>query len=783
MKKEKIYEKAWYVYLAVIMAVVMYTIVSFGRPHTWAGFNSGVCYALSEGWSFQQGGQSAQQVSLPMKVCFSKESPQAIISRRLPEQIPVGWYLEIPAPLDLVQVYIDQTRVLDYKGPEGFLASGMPANEKLFVKLQKEDGGKELTIIFKSPMQPYNGSIGNIYIGDHTDIIYHMVSSTWTALTGGLILVIVGVILLILRIFMKTWVTHRNDYFFMGVYILLIGLWFLLQSGMTQLIFQDVALARAAEFFALLSIPIPVIRHIDSVTLQIHHMAAQILSFVSIVCMVLVFTLVYYKRRDFLEVNWINLLVLCATVLYVMVTFIRVRLTDPVLFNELRWLVYANFFLGAGTVLEIADAAFDSYSHVGSFMLPAVVIYCGCAFKWGMLQIRKDEIEKEKVNRQTSAKSEFLANMSHEIRTPVNAILGINDMLRSESTELSVISYADDIEYSARELLSLINKILDSSKLESGKMTLTKADYAVALLIDDLNEEAERYFKPGVKYILKNNPELPSVLYGDEPKICSMVTHVMENAFKYTDEGAVIVSLNFRMKENGDLILIIRVRDTGRGLPEDDQTDIFSQFKRPGYEAQGAGLGLSISWNLARMMNGTITAESADGIGSLFSIEILQEVSSPAPLGIYRPDDREEKSVEDTENGSAEVVNCHILIVDDEPMNLKIACNVLQDTGMRIDTAKDGQEALQKTIQTAYDMILMDHLMPGMSGEDTFRRIRQESSLNRYTPVVILTAEDSEEYRRSIREQGLSGYILKPVTLPAVMEALLQAGVRGGAKR
>ena len=569
----------------------------------------------------------------------------------------------------------------------------------------------------------------------------------------------------------------------MGVYILLIGLWFLLQSGMTQLIFQDVALARAAEFFALLSIPIPVIRHIDSVTLQIHHMAAQILSFVSIVCMVLVFTLVYYKRRDFLEVNWINLLVLCATVLYVMVTFIRVRLTDPVLFNELRWLVYANFFLGAGTVLEIADAAFDSYSHVGSFMLPAVVIYCGCAFKWGMLQIRKDELEKEKVNRQTSAKSEFLANMSHEIRTPVNAILGINDMLRRESTEPSVISYADDIEYSARELLSLINKILDSSKLESGKMTLTKADYAVALLIDDLNEEAERYIKPGVKYILKNNPELPSVLYGDEPKICSMVTHVMENAFKYTDEGAVIVSLDYRMKENGDLVLIIRVRDTGRGLPTGDQTDIFSQFKRPGYEAQGAGLGLSISWNLARMMNGTITAENADGIGSLFSIEILQEVSSSAPLGIYRPAAGEGKNGENRENDGAGLENCHVLIVDDEPMNLKIACNVLANTGMQIDTAKDGQEALQKTMQTAYDVILMDHLMPGMSGEETFRIICRESSLNQHTPVIMLTAEDSEEYRSSIRAQGLSGYILKPVTLPAVMEALLQAGVRGGAKR
>ena len=778
MKKEKIYETAWYVYLAVIISVVIYTILSFSRPYISEGFDSGECYALSEKWDIFLGNSKVQQTTLPVKVRFSQTLSEVTVSRRLPASIPVGWYLEIPAPLDLVQVYIDQTQVLDYTGPKGFLASGMPANEKLFVRLHQKDAGKKLTITFKSPIQPYDGSIGNIYIGDHTAIIYHMIASVWTALVGGTILVVVGVILLILRIFMKKWVTHRNDYFFMGVYILLIGIWFLLQSGMAQLVFQDIAFARAAEFFALLSIPIPVIRHIDSVTMQIHHTLAQILSFISIGSIILIFGLVYYRQMDFLEVNWINLLVLCATVLYVMGTFIQIRLTDRALFDDLKWLVYANFFLGAGTVLEIMDAVFDSYVHVGSFMLPAVVIYCTCAFRWGMQQIRKDEIEKEKVRRQTSAKSEFLANMSHEIRTPVNAILGIDDMLKRESTEPKIISYADDIEYSARELLSLINKILDSSKLESGKMALTKADYAVALLIEDLNENAERYFKSGVKYILKNNPELPSVLYGDEPKICTMVTHIVENAFKYTDDGAVIISLNYRMKDNGDLILIIRIRDTGRGISDDGQTDIFSQFKRPGYEAQGAGLGLSISWKLAQMMNGTIDVESADGIGSLFTIEIPQEISSSVPLGIYRAVAPE---MENPENAERKLSDCHILVVDDEPMNLKIARNVLSDTGITVDTASDGMEALGRAEQTPYDAILMDHLMPGMNGEEVFCRIRSGSGINQKTPVIMLTAENQEAFRNSITEMGFAGYILKPVTRENAVEAMLQAGVRGGA--
>ena len=704
------------------------------------------------------------------------DARQVSLSRVLPQNIPTGWYLSIPAPLNTVAVYIGEQKVLNYQGPEGFLATGMPASEYLFVMLKQDYAGKILTVSFYSPNQNHIGRIEKIYIGDHTDIVYQLVAQKWTALIGGLVLMIFGIILLILRFFMKKWVTHRNDYFFMGIYVFLIGIWFFLVSGMAQLIFEDIAFARALEFFTLLAIPVPVIRHIDSVSQRKYHTVAQLLCYISIFSFILFFTIVYVFHKDFLQINWINLTVLGITIVYVLLTFFLIRQTDRKLYAEIKWLFYANLFLGAGAILEIADAVFYAYQYVGLFMFVSSILYCVCAVEWGMLQIRKDEADKEKIQRQTSAKSEFLANMSHEIRTPVNAVLGINDMLRKESREPKVVSYAKDIESAGRELLMLINKILDSSKLESGRMNLAKTDYSVGLLIDDLNESAAFFYKPEVKYIIKNNPGLPSVLYGDEPKICTLVTNIIENAFKYTQSGAVMVSIDYKNRENGDFFLIIRVRDTGRGMNEITQKNIFHQFARPTYEAEGTGLGLSISWNLVQMMNGKIAVESADGIGSMFTVEIPQEVILNEPLGAY------DTKMEKEQGRSEDTAGIFVLLVDDELMNLKIAKNVLNEMGIRSETAQSGAEAIQKTTNKKYDAILMDYMLPEMNGEETFIHIRKDRhSPNLNTPVIMLTAQDNEEFRNRMIKLGFSAYLLKPLTQKTVADALNQAGVCGGA--
>ena len=776
MKKETLYRTMWYLYLIVIGAVIAYTVISFGRPYSREGFYSSDCHALTDDWDAYYGEQEYYNVSLPLKINTSSDIRQVTLSRVLPQNIPTGWYLSIPAPINTADVYIGDKKVLNYQGPQGFLATGMPANEYLFIMLKQDYAGKILTVSFYSPNENNIGRIEKIYIGDHTDIVYRLVAQKWTTLIGGLILMIFGIILLLLRFFMKKWVTHRNDYFFMGIYVFLIGIWFFLVSGMAQLIFEDIAFTRALEFFTLLAIPVPVIRHIDSVSQNKYHLAAQILCYISIFSFILFFTVVYAFHKDFLQINGINLAVLGATICYVLITFFRIRQTDRKLYANIKWLFYANLFLGAGAILEIGDAIFYAYQHVGVFMFTSAILYCICAFEWGMLQIRRDEADKEKMKRQTSAKSEFLANMSHEIRTPVNAILGINDMLKKESSEPKVVSYAQDIECAGRELLMLINKILESSKLESGRMNLTKADYSVGLLIDDLNENAALFFKPEVKYIIKNNPELPSVLYGDEPKICILATNIIENAFKYTQSGAVIVSIDYRNGENGDVILIIRVRDTGRGMKQSAQKNIFYQFTRPTYEAEGTGLGLSISWNLVKMMEGKITVESADGIGSLFTVEISQEVILNEPLGVY---DTKSERIQESETDTTGIF---ILLVDDEPMNLKMAGNVLDEMHIRSETAQSGAEAVRKTANTKYDAILLDYMLPEMNGEETFLQIRQNrQGPNLNTPVIMLTAQDNEEFRVRMVQLGFSGYLLKPVTQKAVADALNQAGVCGGA--
>ena len=356
MKKETLYRNIWYLYLFVIGAVIVYTIISFWRPYNREGFYSNDGHALTDGWDAYFGEREYYNVSLPLNVDALSDVRQVSLSRVLPQNIPTGWYLSIPAPLNTVAVYIGEQKVLNYQGPEGFLATGMPASEYLFVMLKQDYAGKILTVSFYSPNQNHIGRIEKIYIGDHTDIVYQLVAQKWTALTGGLVLMIFGIILLILRFFMKKWVTHRNDYFFMGIYVFLIGIWFFLASGMAQLIFEDIAFARALEFFTLLAIPVPVIRHIDSVSQNRYHTAAQILCYISIFSFILFFTTVYVFHKDFLEINGINLTVLGATIGYVLLTFFLIRQRDAKLYADIKWLFYANLFLGAGAILEIADA-------------------------------------------------------------------------------------------------------------------------------------------------------------------------------------------------------------------------------------------------------------------------------------------------------------------------------------------------------------------------------------------------------------------------------------------
>ena len=364
------------------------------------------------------------------------------------------------------------------------------------------------------------------------------------------------------------------------------------------------------------------------------------------------------------------------------------------------------------------------------------------------------------------AKSEFLSLMSHEIRTPLNVILGMNDMILKESDNAAIISYANDISGAGQMLLSIINDILDISKIESGKMELINGEYHLGNFIHSIHTMTKvRLNGKQLNLQFTQSDALPSRLYGDETKMLQIVMNLVTNAIKYTDTGSVHVAFeSTASKEPAILNLKISVSDTGRGILPENLDKLFVSFARfdeiKNHGIEGTGLGLSITKSFVEMMGGSISVESEYGKGSVFTVLIPQKIIDSEEIG-HAAADRNN----DFQTGEGAVCPRvkSILAVDDTKLNLKLFKLFLKDFDILIDTALSGGEALQYCYEKKYDMIFLDHMMPNMDGIECLMHIKNDAaSLNKEVPVIILTANAIAGAREDYLAKGFSGYMAKP---------------------
>ena len=386
----------------------------------------------------------------------------------------------------------------------------------------------------------------------------------------------------------------------------------------------------------------------------------------------------------------------------------------------------------------------------------------------------------EQARRANSAKSEFLANMSHEIRTPINAVLGMNEMIIRESTNSRITTYARNVESAGRNLLSIINDILDFSKIEAGKMEISEADYKLSSVLNDVtNMIVFKARQKDLKFSVNVDEALPDGLFGDEVRVRQVITNILNNAVKYTHEGSVTMDVSGEMTEEGSIELVIRITDTGIGIKEDDLPKLFKKFERVDLvrnnTVEGTGLGLSITQNLLRMMGGHVSVESVYGEGSTFTINLPQRVISPEPIGNFHEKFERYVHALKAYHESFKAPDAFLLVVDDTDMNLTVIEGLLSKTDINLDTASSGTEALGFTKQKKYDLILMDHRMPGMDGTQTMNNIRaQTDGLNTGTPIICLTADAVSGARAKYIEQGFTDYLSKPVDGPNLEAALIK---------
>lgn len=399
-----------------------------------------------------------------------------------------------------------------------------------------------------------------------------------------------------------------------------------------------------------------------------------------------------------------------------------------------------------------------------------------------MKTMKELEIAREEANIANRTKSDFLASMSHEIRTPINGILGMNTMILRDSGDPQIVEYAENIRLAGNGLLSIINDILDLTKIESGKMEIVPVDYDLFSIMNDCYQmNRMRAAEKSLEFLFENDPEMPTKYNGDEVRIRQIMNNLISNGIKYTKEGSVRVKAGFIEDQNGDDnengqgTIVISVEDTGIGIKEEDIGNLFKTFTRleqsRNRHIEGTGLGLNITKQLVEMMNGTIEVKSEYGKGSVFTVKIPQKILNRKPMGVFADRQKEQVSVTTDEANTFKAPGKKILVVDDVKMNVLVFKGLLRGTEISIDSALSGAEAIEITKETKYDIIFMDHLMPKMDGIEAFHAIRDDmDNINHDTPVVVLTANAIVGMRATYLEEGFAEYISKPVEQKALLK-------------
>lgn len=365
--------------------------------------------------------------------------------------------------------------------------------------------------------------------------------------------------------------------------------------------------------------------------------------------------------------------------------------------------------------------------------------------------------DKEKAEQTTKAKSEFVSLMSHEIRTPLNAIMGLTYLLlQEENMAQEHKENLQSIHFSSQNMLSLINNTLDFSRIEAGKIELEKVNFQLSDLLKKIHRSLSiRASEKQLSLILDIDDNAPCVVAGDPARLTQVLNNLMSNAIKFTNSGSVTLSTEVVYQSDDDWVLEFKVKDTGVGIPEDRQQQIFERFVQASVATHrqygGTGLGLAITKKLVELQNGSIHLESTPGEGSEFSVR----------LRFLKPDLSFEslRLVEKAEKPDSKLKDAKILVIDDNAINNMVASKLLINWQAEVETAGDGYAALEKIKSTAYDLVLMDLHMPVMNGFDAVAEIRK---LGYTMPIIALTANASEDEKKRILAIGGNDYLTKP---------------------
>lgn len=707
--------------------------------------------------------------------CNAERNEIVTIETKLPDQIPEDSYLCFRSAKQDMEIYVDGELRQTYSTKDTRLVGKVSAAAYIFLQLRVEDEGKGLQLRTRTDSS-YSGIFYSVYVGNRMEIWRVLIKQYGVELVIAFVVLILSIISIVGGLLIRV-LYHRMlsfDYLAWGVFMA--SMWLITNSVLRQLIFPNLSVINDIAFCIIMLLPIPFLLYMNVIQKRRYRKGHQIAVVVAMlnffVCTILHVTHV----RDFTDTIQYMAIISLLAILYMVAT---------IMVDIHRGYIKEYTYVAVGIFLALLAAAFQIFSYFRrTSLFSGVFLSIGLMFLliFAVLNTAREILAMERQKQQALSASEakglFLANMSHEIRTPINAVLGMDAMILRESTEESVREYAMDIQKAGQILLSLINDVLDLTKIESGKMEILVVEYDLSSLIHDVhNMISMKVEGKDLSIQLQVDENLPSKLYGDDIRLRQILVNLLNNAIKYTEKGTVTLSVSGKRIENG-IRLCFEVTDTGIGIKEQDMNRLFQMFERieesRNRNVEGSGLGMSIVVRLLQLMGSKLQVESVYGEGSTFSFEVDQEIAEEDPIG-----NLEERLRNHVNKYSYQVSfvapEAELLVVDDNAINRKVFINLLKETKTHIDEASSGWECLDKVSEKHYDIIFLDDMMPEISGIETLGRLQKlENSFCKDTPVIALTANAVAGAREMYLSEGFRDYLTKPIR-PETLESMILA--------
>ncbi len=722
-------------------------------------------------------GIQADGTRMPIEIPGTIEAErgeQVAIETVLPEDQEHSWCFIRGMQQDY-RIYVDDELRKEYTTEDTRIVGKTSANAYIFFELHESDAGKTLRLEHVSDSS-YTGWFGTIYTGEKYELIRLLIGRYAFRAMLAVVMFVLAALATGYGLLNRFKHHENQELVFVGLAVMICAAWLLVESQLRQFFMTNSTMATSIGFYLVLLLPFPFLAYLNCLQKSRYEKGYTILTVGVLINFVFTTFMQMMGIKDFFEIMMTSHVMIVATCLYGIVTIIldikRKYIRD-----------YINVAIGFCVVavsgfVEIILVYKNSEVENGVCLSFGLLFLLGTAVSRIIKVILQNEKEKEAAVIASQTKMQFLANMSHEVRTPINSIIGMNEMVLRCNSDPETREYATNIQSASRLLLGLVNDILDFSKIDAGKLDIIEVDYHLPTMLSDvLQGNQEKAKQKGLELTLNVDDALPVRLRGDDIRIRQVINNLVSNAIKYTEKGSVEILVD-SVDKNKSFHLRVRVSDTGIGIKKEDIDKLFDAFQRMetkrNRNVEGAGLGLSITKQLVEQMKGTIQVESEYGKGSIFIIEIPQQIIDATAMGEF--EEAYAKTFEEQVNTSAQlfIPNARILAVDDNKMNLEVIQALLKDSEIEVEVATSGQECLELCRQNCYDLILMDHMMPGIDGIETFHRLKEDKeSLNQNTDVIALTAIAIAGASELYLKEGFADYLSKPF-FPEELEELMK---------